>query len=105
QAEDGIRAFHVTGVQTCALPIWFAIPSNMVARIANEIIAGHPVKHAFVGVFLNASSTGGAQISSVQPNTPASRAGLKLGDIVTRSEERRVGKGRRQRRRRSMNKE
>src|SRR5690606_40831752 len=25
QAEDGIRAFHVTGVQTCALPIcrWY----------------------------------------------------------------------------------
>src|SRR5690606_40583648 len=23
QAEDGIRDFHVTGVQTCALPIWF----------------------------------------------------------------------------------
>src|SRR5690606_40714861 len=22
QAEDGIRVFHVTGVQTCALPIW-----------------------------------------------------------------------------------
>src|SRR5207302_5824507 len=22
QAEDGIRDFHVTGVQTCALPIW-----------------------------------------------------------------------------------
>src|SRR5690606_39919563 len=22
QAEDGIRAFHVTGVQTCALPIY-----------------------------------------------------------------------------------
>src|SRR5437588_642152 len=63
--------------------VGFAIPSNMVARIANEIIAGHPVKHAFVGVFLNASSTGGAQISSVQPNTPASRAGLKLGDVVT----------------------
>src|SRR5207302_4842504 len=24
QAEDGIRDFHVTGVQTCALPIWIA---------------------------------------------------------------------------------
>src|SRR5690606_39575427 len=23
-AEDGIRGFHVTGVQTCALPIFFA---------------------------------------------------------------------------------
>src|SRR5690606_40658287 len=29
QAEDGIRAFHVTGVQTCALPIYaFFPPSN-----------------------------------------------------------------------------
>src|SRR5690606_40228456 len=27
QAEDGIRAFHVTGVQTCALPIsWRSRP-------------------------------------------------------------------------------
>src|SRR5439155_13519509 len=25
QAEDGIRDGHVTGVQTCALPIWFFI--------------------------------------------------------------------------------
>src|SRR5690606_40679834 len=25
QAEDGIRDFHVTGVQTCALPIYQAI--------------------------------------------------------------------------------
>src|SRR5690606_40242251 len=25
QAEDGIRDFHVTGVQTCALPIFRAI--------------------------------------------------------------------------------
>src|SRR5690606_40129109 len=24
QAEDGIRGFHVTGVQTCALPIWIS---------------------------------------------------------------------------------
>src|SRR5690606_40310431 len=27
QAEDGIRDFHVTGVQTCALPICGAPPS------------------------------------------------------------------------------
>src|SRR5690606_40796897 len=26
QAEDGIRAFHVTGVQTCALPIYSVLP-------------------------------------------------------------------------------
>src|SRR5690606_40006951 len=28
QAEDGIRAFHVTGVQTCALPISERDPSR-----------------------------------------------------------------------------
>src|SRR5690606_39492415 len=27
QAEDGIRDFHVTGVQTCALPIWAMMDS------------------------------------------------------------------------------
>src|SRR5690606_22929810 len=30
QAEDGIRDFHVTGVQTCALPIW--IPRQLLNR-------------------------------------------------------------------------
>jgi putative serine protease PepD len=63
--------------------VGFAIPSNMTARIANEIISGKTVKHAFVGVFLNASSQGGAQISSVQAGTPASSAGLRKGDLVT----------------------
>src|SRR5690606_39690035 len=42
QAEDGIRDFHVTGVQTCALPIWLleegprAVPLH---RIASEAVA------------------------------------------------------------------
>src|SRR5690606_39316760 len=29
QAEDGIRDFHVTGVQTCALPIFFDMDGTM----------------------------------------------------------------------------
>src|SRR5256885_13117098 len=28
QAEDGIRDYKVTGVQTCALPIWPLLPST-----------------------------------------------------------------------------
>ncbi len=63
--------------------VGFAIPSNGVARIANLILAGKPVQHAYVGVFLNGSSSGGAQISSVQPGSPASSAGLQPGDVVT----------------------
>src|SRR5688500_13192803 len=29
QAEDGIRAYKVTGVQTCALPILYPIPLDL----------------------------------------------------------------------------
>src|SRR5690606_20180300 len=36
QAEDGIRDFHVTGVQTCALPILYSIESVM-----NELVQQH----------------------------------------------------------------
>src|SRR5690625_7266431 len=42
QAEDGIRAGHVTGVQTCALPI-----SKLKARPAGMLVL--PGSHRFVG--------------------------------------------------------
>jgi putative serine protease PepD len=63
--------------------VGFAIPSNTVARIANDIIAGHPVKHPYVGVELNGNSSSGAQISSVQPSSPGSAAGLQANDVIT----------------------
>src|SRR5690606_41033389 len=37
QAEDGIRDFHVTGVQTCALPILQAHPESGAAALARLI--------------------------------------------------------------------
>jgi putative serine protease PepD len=63
--------------------VGFAIPSNTVARIANQIIGGHAIQHAYVGVELNANSSGGAQVSTVQPGSPAEAAGLQPGDVVT----------------------
>jgi putative serine protease PepD len=64
--------------------VGFAVPSNTVARIANLIIGGKPVKHSYVGVDLSQSSTsGGAQIQAVQPGSPADSAGLQAGDVVT----------------------
>src|SRR5690606_41114462 len=38
QAEDGIRDFHVTGVQTCALPILLAMARPPAADL-DEVIA------------------------------------------------------------------
>src|SRR5215475_6613915 len=39
QAEDGIRDFHVTGVQTCALPI-LAVPLSNVTPVNQNLIQG-----------------------------------------------------------------
>jgi S1-C subfamily serine protease len=63
--------------------VGFATPSNTDARIANAIIGGHPVQHSYVGVQLNANSSGGAQVSSVQPGSPAQAAGLSPQDMIT----------------------
>ena len=63
--------------------VGFAIPSDTVKRIAGAIIAGHPVKHAYVGVELSGMSAGGAQIAQVQSGTPGSAAGLHSGDLIT----------------------
>jgi putative serine protease PepD len=64
--------------------VGFAVPSNTAARIAGDLIGGKPVKHAFVGVDLNANSnSGGAQINSVQAGSPADTGGLQPGDVVT----------------------
>ncbi len=72
--------------------VGFAIPSNMVARIANVIISGKKVRHAYVGVELNSASAGGAQIApgGVQPGSPASQAGIRPGDLVVAINGRRI---------------
>src|SRR5690606_39732982 len=38
QAEDGIRDFHVTGVQTCALPIFAPAVERVLAGIAGHLV-------------------------------------------------------------------
>ncbi|MEO6859174.1 MAG: trypsin-like peptidase domain-containing protein [Solirubrobacteraceae bacterium] len=63
--------------------VGFAIPSDTVAGIANRLIAGEKISHAYVGVSLISNSAGGAQVGKVQPNGPAAAAGLKAQDLIT----------------------
>src|SRR5690606_40201985 len=40
QAEDGIRDFHVTGVQTCALPISAEILAELIESLPKKVRVG-----------------------------------------------------------------
>src|SRR5690606_40497589 len=88
QAEDGIRDFHVTGVQTCALPILNAI-----------IIPMH--EHAFKRSQQNLSGPFAGvpflvkdlfQEYAGYPTSYGCQGLKRIGYIAERSEERRVGK-------------
>jgi putative serine protease PepD len=65
--------------------IGFAIPSNTVRSVAAQIVAGKPIAHAYFGVQVQDSASPlGAELAAVLPGTPAAKAGLKAGDVVTR---------------------
>src|SRR5690606_39739216 len=50
QAEDGIRAFHVTGVQTCALPIFSARPTRLTVHCRLPALRFHSDSQLMPGV-------------------------------------------------------
>ena len=70
--------------------VGFAIPANTVARIANMLIGGHKVSHAYVGVELVSNSSGGAEVGSVQPGTPGASAGLRAHDLIVAVDGRKI---------------
>jgi putative serine protease PepD len=64
--------------------VGFAIPIDAVKSVAQDVIAGKTVQHAYLGVSVqDATSGAGATIESVKSGSPADSAGLKAGDIVT----------------------
>src|SRR5690349_23731167 len=89
QAEGGIRYLYVTGVQTCALPIW-QYPAWGLAREGVGHVRVWATATASAGYLAVVTDTGG--IISVTESAGRIRAGL------ARSEERRVGKEGRSRR-------
>lgn len=78
-----------------SIGIGFAIPSNLVKRVANEIIKDGKVKHVALGVTITtgtveadgvtragAKVTAGTSGSAVASGSPADKAGLKVGDVI-----------------------
>ena len=63
--------------------VGFAAPINASRSVAQTLIAGGKVEHAYVGVLIS-SATGGARVSCIVKGSPAEAAGLKVGDVITK---------------------
>ncbi len=72
--------------------IGFATPANEDVKIANEIIGGKTVEHAYLGVAetqaqlsqdqLSTHNVKGFAIGQVTPGGPAAKAGLQVNDVI-----------------------
>ena len=75
-----------------SIGLGFAIPINRARRVADDLLAHGRVRRPWIGVRLEEPRTDnpreliarGATIASVTPGSPAERAGLRRGDVITR---------------------
>ena len=91
---------RVVGINTAILSnsggsngVGFAIPINMVSAIADQLVRTGHVERGYLGIMMQeltddlAKQFGagqGALVTEVKPDSPADKAGLKSGDIITR---------------------
>jgi len=73
----------------------FAIPTQIVKPTVDKLIHYGKVRHSYIGIgitdvtpenskFFQMSKASGAVVTQVEPNAPGARAGLKVGDVITK---------------------
>src|SRR5690606_39295238 len=91
QAEDGIRVFHVTGVQTCALPI-LETDQEVTYRLVTSEEADFNNGLISTTSPIGKSLMGREEGDEVTIHTPGGVKKYEIVELITiRSEERRVG--------------
>lgn len=79
--------------QAGSIGLGFAIPSDLVVSVADQLIASGQASHGMLGVTVRAATTTigndtfvGAQVQDVTPGSGAATAGLRSGDVITKVE-------------------
>ncbi|GAA1686215.1 hypothetical protein GCM10009745_33490 [Kribbella yunnanensis] len=69
--------------QTGNIGLGFAIPIDQARRTAQQLIANGRATYPVIGATIDMQFEGGARVSSVAAGSPAARAGLRVGDVIT----------------------
>jgi len=88
----GINTFIISNSGSFA-GAGFAIPSQIVRATTEQLIKSGKVEHGYLGIsmndvtpdnahFFNLQDATGAIVSQVTPDSPASKGGLKTGDVI-----------------------
>ncbi|HLY17578.1 MAG TPA: Do family serine endopeptidase [Bryobacteraceae bacterium] len=89
----GINTFIITNNGSFA-GAGFAIPTQIVKATAEQLIKNGKVEHGYLGInindvtpdnahFFNVKDASGAIVAQVSPDSPASKGGIRQGDVVT----------------------
>ena len=75
---------YISSTSESSAGLGFAIPSNDAKEVAEQLMEGETVSHAFLGITMQDASDGsGVQVTAVYANTAAAEAGLQTGDVIT----------------------
>jgi serine protease Do len=99
----GINSFIITNNGSFA-GAGFAIPAQLVRATTDQLIKSGKVEHGYLGInindvtpanaeFFKLKNASGAIVAQVSPDSPASRGGLKQGDVVTELNGREIDNG------------
>lgn len=95
--NSAIASLSSSGSQSGNIGIGFAIPVNEARQIADQLIANGVAQHAYLGVTpvdgearIDGGTVAGAKLRAIGPATPAADAGLKVGDVITAVDGRRI---------------
>ncbi len=89
----GINTAIATGGGEGNVGIGFAIPINMARSVADQLVEHGKVVRGYLGLYpqdvtpeiakqFGLSGPGGALVGEVSPDSPASKAGIKHGDVI-----------------------